>query len=45
MPLTRMVYGFYHGHFIEMLLTHFDGAFSTANATALPGPGDVISVP
>lgn len=30
-PVT---YGIYHGRFIEMLLTHFDEKFSTANATA-----------
>lgn len=38
-PMTKLVYGEYHGRFIEMLLTHFDEYFSTATATAL---GDTI---
>jgi hypothetical protein len=33
-PMTKTVYGVYHGRFIEMLLTHFDGDFSSASATA-----------
>jgi len=32
--MTKLIYGVYHGRFIEMLLTHFDNEFSTANATA-----------
>lgn len=32
--MTKSIYGIYHGRFIEMLLTHFDGSFSNATATA-----------
>jgi len=32
--MTKVVYGVYHGRFIEMLLTHFDEDFATATATA-----------
>lgn len=32
--LKKVIYGVYHGRFIEMLLTHFDDDFSTASATA-----------
>jgi hypothetical protein len=33
-PMTKVVYGVYHGRFVEMLLTHFDNDFSAASATA-----------
>ena len=32
--MTKMVYGAYHGRFIEMLLAHFDNEFTHATATA-----------
>lgn len=32
--MTKLIYGVYHGRFIEMLLTHFDNDFSAASATA-----------
>ncbi len=32
--VSTVVYAVYHGRFIEMLLTHFDGDFSNATATA-----------
>lgn len=32
--MTKLIYGVYHGRFIEMLLTHFDNDFSSASATA-----------
>jgi hypothetical protein len=32
--VSKLVYGVYHGRFIEMLLSHFDDDFSTASATA-----------
>ncbi len=32
--MTKVVYGVYHGRFIEMLLTHFDNDFSSATSTA-----------
>lgn len=33
-PLTDVIYGVYHGRFIEMLTTHHTKLFSTAAATA-----------
>ena len=41
-PITRTVYGIYHGRLIEMFLIHFDQEFSRASATALPVTGDRI---
>jgi hypothetical protein len=35
-----VVYGVYHGRFVEMLLNHFDNRFSEATVTALPSKGD-----
>jgi hypothetical protein len=32
--MTKVIYGVYHGRFIEMLLTHFDDSFTSATATA-----------
>lgn len=32
--MTKVIYGLYHGRFLEMLLTHFDGSFSSGSATA-----------
>lgn len=32
--LSRVIYGIYHGRFIEMLLSHFDNKFTTAHSTA-----------
>jgi hypothetical protein len=32
--MSKLIYGVYHGRFIEMLLTHFDRDFTTAIATA-----------
>jgi hypothetical protein len=40
--MNRTVYAIYHGHFLEMLLTHFDERFTTAIASALPDHGDVV---
>jgi len=40
--MSRVVYGIYHGRFIEMLLTHFDTMFEDARATALAQLGDVV---
>ena len=33
-PMTKLIYGVYHGRFIEMLLSHFDNDFSSVSATA-----------
>jgi hypothetical protein len=38
--ITRVVYGIYHGRFIEMLLNHFDERFTEVSATALPTAAD-----
>jgi hypothetical protein len=32
--MLKLIYGVYHGRFIEMLLTHFDVKFSIAKATS-----------
>ncbi|WP_158935315.1 hypothetical protein [Burkholderia sp. S171] len=32
--LTKVVYGVYHGRFIEMLLAHFEDDFSSVETTA-----------
>jgi hypothetical protein len=40
--MLTSVYAAYHGHFIEMLLNHFDRKFSTATATALAADGDLF---
>jgi hypothetical protein len=32
--MTKLIYGVYHGRFIEMLLAHFDESFSIAKASA-----------
>ena len=40
--ISTVVYGVYHGRFIEMLLSHFDKSFSSARATALPTKNDKI---
>ena len=31
---SKLLYGVYHGRFIEMMLTHFDTQFSNAQASA-----------
>jgi hypothetical protein len=43
--MTTGEYAAYHGHFIEMLLNHFDGKFSTAAATAQASDGDALGGP
>ena len=40
--MSRTIYGVYHGRLIEMLLVHFDEAFTRATATALAVTGDVV---
>jgi hypothetical protein len=32
--MTKLIYGIYHGRFIEMLLAHFDEKFTLAKASA-----------
>jgi hypothetical protein len=32
--MSELIYGVFHGRFIEMLLTHFDNDFTDASATA-----------
>ncbi len=41
--MSSVIYGVYHGRFIEMLLSHFDTEFSTATATALKAEPDNFS--
>lgn len=41
--ITTAAYGYYHGHLIETFLNHFDDVFSSADASARPQAGDVIS--
>ncbi len=38
--VTKVVYGFYHGHLTETFLNHFDDDFSTAGSTARCATGD-----
>jgi len=40
--MTKLIYGIYHGRFIEMMLVHFDLDFSKAFATALTEEPDRI---
>jgi hypothetical protein len=40
MNVSRVVYGYYHGHLIETFLNHFDQSFGQGIATALPDGGD-----
>lgn len=42
-PLTKEIYGVYHGRFLEMMLAHFDTQFSTGAATALATSLDRIA--
>jgi hypothetical protein len=37
------VYAVYHGRFTEMLLAHFDAAFTIATVTAMPDSNDNIT--
>jgi hypothetical protein len=41
--VTKVVYGYYHGHLIETFLNHFDHDFTKAEATALQTSGDHCS--
>ena len=41
--LSSTLYAVYHGRFIESVLRHCDTLFDTANATAQPEDGDVVS--
>jgi hypothetical protein len=38
--ITTVEYAYYHGHFAQMLLTHFDEDFDDVTATAHPDRGD-----
>ncbi|WP_316227722.1 hypothetical protein [Bradyrhizobium sp. SZCCHNR3015] len=40
---TRADYAVYHGRFIESMLTHCDGLFQNAAATAMPTNSDIIN--
>jgi hypothetical protein len=41
--VTRVAYGYYHGHLTETFLNHFDDRFSTAVSSARPETGDVVA--
>ncbi|SNT01097.1 hypothetical protein SAMN05216374_2294 [Tardiphaga sp. OK246] len=41
--ITKVVYGYYHGHLIETFLNHFDTDFEIGSATALPTADDKTS--
>jgi len=42
-PISNLIYGVYHGRFIEMLLVHFDKSFTSAASSALPLSVDVVA--
>ena len=39
-PVTWIVYAYYHGHLIETFVNHFHDDFTEATATAMPTTGD-----
>jgi hypothetical protein len=41
--MTRLIYGVYHGRFIEMLLTHFYDQFYSAAGSAQSMEPDILS--
>jgi len=41
--ITWEFYGVYHGRFIEMLIVHFHDRFTSAEASATPVAGDLVS--
>ncbi|WP_081065099.1 hypothetical protein [Burkholderia cepacia] len=43
--VSQTAYGYYHGHLTETFLNHFDKLFSSAQSTALPVAGDIVSGP
>ncbi|RQZ18384.1 hypothetical protein DIE15_08520 [Burkholderia sp. Bp9031] len=43
--VSRVAYGYYHGHLTETFLNHFDKLFSSAQSTALATTGDIVSSP
>ena len=40
--ISKVVYGVYHGRFIESMLTHCDELFGQGIATAKPSDGDKV---
>jgi hypothetical protein len=40
--ISVLDYGYYHGHFIETFLNHFDKEFTSVEASALPSNGDLV---
>ncbi|WP_236200695.1 hypothetical protein [Pseudomonas pseudonitroreducens] len=45
MNVTALVYAYYHGHLTETFLNHFDKSFTSAQSSALPTTGDLVSNP
>jgi hypothetical protein len=41
--VTTELYAIFHGRFIEMLLAHFDGSFTNAEASAMPMGADIVT--
>jgi hypothetical protein len=41
--ISTIVYAYYHGHLLETFLNHFDNAFSTGVASALPEQEDFVA--
>ncbi|QVN19008.1 hypothetical protein [Burkholderia pyrrocinia] len=41
--VSSVAYGYYHGHLTETFLNHFDKLFSSAQSSALPAAGDIVS--
>ncbi len=41
--VSTVVYGYYHGHIIETMLTHFDDQFYSADASATVRDGDQVN--
>lgn len=41
--ISVVIYGIYHGRFIESMLKHFDSEFTSAVASALPEGKDMVS--
>jgi hypothetical protein len=42
LSMSTVIYGLYHGRFIELLLTHFDSRFTSVQATANKAEPDLF---
>jgi hypothetical protein len=41
--VSTLAFGYYHGHIIETMLSHFDQQFTAGSATALPTVNDQVA--